>query len=525
MQRLNRRDFLKCAGVCSGGRAGGACAARGVAPAVAGGAAPAQEAVTITLVESWFGVPQFRESIDPVTAEISKKMQSEGLNVTIQSLLLDDHAAKYPALYAAGSDFTFAFDAPWYRMNTLRDQGALAPLETLVDSVGPNLKESITEPIYNANFMLGHLYGVPAAYYYGGTGGIMLREDLRTKYNADLPTSEEGWPSCESFLQAILDNEPDMIPFVNIPTQSITSYYTRVKGWAPGPIDTGVRIANIEENFTLIDMEEDAEFIRGAETLRAWWEKGYVNKTDMPTSGTSQNSQVDYIYPGRAAACVENEPEFKWVDQTKQIKSSFPDASLFGVDMTGMRAGNKGLGNLKQWNFMVFNVNAPAEQQEAGIKYFDWLAQSQDNLDLWLMGIDGVNYKKEDNMRFSEIEGVDATRNYRRQWYVSGMSGRYQRLPADLPAEAEAGIAFFTTADNWIFNPYESFEADTKALEVDSAKLNAVYLEATHGLNSGQLPVAEATAQMKKMLDEAGRQTYKEKLQAQLDAFIAANPK
>ena len=62
-------------------------------------------------------------------------------------------------------------------------------------------------------------------------------------------------------------------------------------------------------------------------------------------------------------------------------------------------------------------------------------------------------------------------------------------------------------------------------MEVDSAKLNAVYLEATHGLNSGQLPVAEATAQMKKMLDEAGRQTYKEKLQAQLDAFIAANPK
>ena len=524
MQLLNRRNFLKFAGISSVGLALAACAAPGAAPAGEGGAAPSQQAVTITLVESWFGVPQFRESIDPVTAEITKKMQSEGLNVEIQSLLLDDHATKYTALYAAGSDFTMAFDAPWYKMNTLRDQGALAPLETLVDSVGPTLKESITEPIYNANFMLGHLYGVPASYYYGGTGGIMLREDLRTKYGAELPTSEEGWPSCESFLQAIVDNEPDMIPFVNLPTQSIASYYGRVKGWAPGPIQTGVRIANIEEGFQLTDEEEEPAYMAGAEVLRAWWEKGYVNKTDMPTSGTSQNSQVDYVYPGRAAACVENEPEYKWVDQSKQIKSSFPDASLFGVDMTGMRAGKKGLGALKQWNFMVFNVNAPAEQQEAGIKYFDWLAQSQDNLDLWLMGIDGVNYKKEENMRFSEIEGVDATRNYRRQWYVSGMSGRYQRLPADLPADAEAGIAFFTTAENWIFNPYETFEADTKALEVDSAKLNAVYLEATHGLNSGQLPVEEAKVQMKDMLDAAGRQTYKEKLQAQLDAFMAANP-
>ena len=56
-------------------------------------------------------------------------------------------------------------------------------------------------------------------------------------------------------------------------------------------------------------------------------------------------------------------------------------------------------------------------------------------MDLWLMGIDGTNYKKEDNLRFSEIEGVDSARNYRRQWYVSGMSGRFQRQPADLPKE------------------------------------------------------------------------------------------
>ena len=70
----------------------------------------------------------------------------------------------------------------------------------LIDQDGPTLKEAITEKIYNANFMNGHLYGVPAAYYYGGTWGIMLREDLRVKYGAELPTSEEGWasqnPSC-----------------------------------------------------------------------------------------------------------------------------------------------------------------------------------------------------------------------------------------------------------------------------------------------------------------------------------------
>ena len=157
------------------------------------------------------------------------------------------------------------------------------------------------------------------------------------------------------------------------------------------------------------------------------------------------------------------------------------------------------------------------------MKWYDWLVSSQDNIDLWMMGIEGTHYKKEDNLRFSEIEGVDAARNYRRQWYVSGVSGRFQRQPKDLPKEAEEALKFFSTADNWVFNKYEQFEPDVKALEVDSAKLNAVYEEAVHGLNTGQEPTEDAIKKMKKMLDDSGRQAYKEKLQKQLDDFIAAH--
>jgi len=502
-----------------------ACAAPGSAPAGEGGAAsPNAAPVTITMVESWFGIPQFKESIDPITQAISAKMQSEGLNIELISMILEDHTNKYPALYAAGADFTMAFDAPWNKMNTLRDQGALAPLEDLVEQVGPDLKTAVTEKIYAANFMNGHLYGVPAAYYYSGTGGVIYREDLRTKYDAPMPTSEAGWPSLEPYLQALVDNEPDLIPFANVATQSLIGFNRNRKAWAPGVTKTGVTIVDATQGWSLVDEEENASMLETAELLRAWWEKGYVNKTDLPSSGASQNSQVDYIYPNRAAACVENEPDFKWVQQNKDMQASMAGAQLMGVDMIGERAGvTKGLGNFKQWNFVVFNANAPAEQHQAGIEYFNWLASNQDNLDLWLMGVDGVNYKKEENMKFSELEGVDASRNYRRQWYVSGMSGRFQRQAADLPPEAEEALKFFTTEENWVFNPYEGFEADTKALEIESAKLNAIYDEAVHGLFSGQQPVADALTKMKQMLDDAGRQEYKEKLQAQLDAYIAAN--
>jgi putative aldouronate transport system substrate-binding protein len=488
-------------------------------------APPPAKVVKITFVESWFGIPQFKEVIDPVTKVISEKMQSEGLPVEIESMILEDHQNKYTLLYASGADFTMAFDAPWYKMTTLRTQGALVALNDLLDAHGPKLKEEITEKIYNTNLIDGKLYGIPAAYYYGGTTGVIFREDLRKKYDVPMPTSEGGWRSLEPFLDAVMKNNPEMIPFANQTLWPMNSCTWARPGWgANGPTKTGVGIPDVTKGYTFINEEDDPVGVDAAKLLREWWEKGYINKTDLPSSASSQNAQVDFVYPGKAAACIENEPEYKRIDQTKQMQASIPDAELMGVDMTGARAGKgKKLGQLKQWNFVVFNINAPVEQQEAGIKFFNWLASSQDNIDLWMMGIDGVNYKKEPNLRFSEIAGVDQARNYRRMWYVSGLSGRLQRQPVDLPVEAEDALKFFSTESNWEFTPYESFEPDVKAIEVETAKLNGVYDEATHGMNTGQVATEEAVKKVKQMLDDNGRQEFKEKLQKQLDDYIAAH--
>ena len=167
MKKVTRRDMLKLVGLGTASIGLAACGtaapqapqateapsateatAATEAPAAteaAPTAAPAQGTpVKITMVESWFGVPQYKESIDPVTQAISQKMQSEGVNIELESMVLDDHANKYTVLYASGADFTMAFDAPWYKMTSLRDLCALAPIESLVEECGPNLKQEIT---------------------------------------------------------------------------------------------------------------------------------------------------------------------------------------------------------------------------------------------------------------------------------------------------------------------------------------------------------------------------------------------
>ncbi len=485
-------------------------------------AAATGKLVKITLVESWFGVPQYAESIAPVTKAISEKMQKEGLNIELESLVLDDHATKYPVLYSSGADFTMAFDAPWYKMDTLRAQRALVPLEDLVTQYGPKLKAAITDKIYQANLMEGHLYGIPVTYYYGASSGVLLRDDLRQKYKAPEPTSEGGWPSLQPYLEAIKANQPQMIPWANIPSYTITDI---VGGHAWNVGVKGMIIPDATKELKLVDYESWPAFVERARLLRSWWEKGLINKTDLTLSGTSQTVEPDYIFPGKAASCIENEPDYKFIDFTKAMKSSNPDATLMGYDMKGIYSTKtRTFGSLKAGNFMVFNVNAPKEQQVAAIQFFNWLVSSQDNLDLWLMGIDGVNYKKEANLRFSEVPGVDAARNYRRQWYVSGVSGRFQRQPVDLPKAAADALTFFSTESNWDFNPHEQFQIDSKALEVDIAKLNGVYDEAMHGLVTGQEPTDTAIPKAKKLLDDAGRQQLKQKVQAELDDYLAKHP-
>lgn len=295
--------------------------------------------------------------------------------------------------------------------------------------------------------------------------------------------------------------------------------------WNGVDAKTGVIIPNIDEGRTLLDIETVPAFVETAKLLRSWWEAGLVNKTDLPVSGGGYvNTLADYFIPGKAASIIENEPDFKYVDDQKQIKSSIPDAVVTGYDMAGIRAGRyRPVGELRQWNFIVFNAGAPKEQQVAAVQFFDWLVSSQDNIDLWLMGIDGVNYKKEANLRFSEIPGVDQAKNYRRAWYVGGVSGRFMRLPIDLPDDAMAEHVWENDESKWDLDPYEGFAIDAKAVETETAQLQAAWSEAYHGFGTGQMPTDEAIAKMKKTLDDAGRQQYKAKVQKQLDDYLAAH--
>ena len=205
---------------------------------------------------------------------------------------------KYPTLYATGVDFTMAFDAPWYKMTSLRDSGSLLPLEDLIDKYGPVTKQHVGEKVYYFNFGPDdHLYGIPAGGAYGSTIGVVLREDLRLKYGAPEPDGNVGIASLEPFLQAIHDNEPDMIPLAV--TSGATDYsvgglllQTCHKWLASGSgACPGILIPDVLADTKYDDDETVQEWRDGASLCHDWWTKGLINKEDL-TGNTVTVRQV-----------------------------------------------------------------------------------------------------------------------------------------------------------------------------------------------------------------------------------------
>ncbi len=497
---------------------------------------PKAEPIEVKLVECWFGLPQYQDVLDPINDLISEKMQSEGLNIRIKSIVLDDHQNQYPALYSTQADFTMAWDAQWVIMNQLRDDGSIIPIEDLLQQYGPNVLAKYDAPVleFNRYNKDKHLYGLPIFGIYGETVGMYMREDLRAKYGVALPEGNgtlAAWRSLEPYLEAIKANEGKMIPFGNttrysLPGNSVTAYDDGSPSWALGLQGAGAF------GLGILDCRdpkfENSEDMPGgtdaAAILRDWWERGLINKDDInPTT----SMEAEFLATGKIGAQLVNGPETGRSAAEAQLKQNFPDASLAAIDMTGLMNGKqKPLGGRKQWNWYVWNANAPQEQQIAGMQFMDWIMSSDENIDLWTFGVDGKNYKAEPDRQFSEIEGVDPTTNYRREWYISGVPMKYLRVPTGLSEVEKKLRAVRQDVNQWRFaGPFETFtwDWDSKAVEELSAKLNAVAAEANFGLITGQMPTDEGVKKLKELLDGAGRQEMKDALNKQLDEFIKAN--
>jgi putative aldouronate transport system substrate-binding protein len=261
--------------------------------------------------------------MDLVIEEFEKRT-AETLNIKLNFIFtpLSDYNNKVNVRLAAGEAVDFAFDAPWQNMNTNILKGYYYKLDDYFNNPDyPGLYKAFSSNYIENNRFIDetgeyHTYGIPYTRAYGNTSAIVIRKDLREKYNLEPIESIED---LEVFFQKVLENENGMIPHTYIGS-SVPSYVNsgfvqpkvkdKVMPWIQisnngfwvrvvKQGDGSVMVYSSMDDYSSAPAPWNTEwtptYVR--ELLKTWRQKGFVEKDVI-----NQDSDFGMLKAGAAAS-------------------------------------------------------------------------------------------------------------------------------------------------------------------------------------------------------------------------------
>ncbi|MBO9604825.1 MAG: extracellular solute-binding protein [Paenibacillaceae bacterium] len=181
------------------------------APTAVASAAPKEKVTLKVLVPN--NVEEFPAGSDVNNNEIANMIREKtGFNVQWELLPKDAEAArqKMNLTMASGDtpDLLIMNDKALF--GSFVQQGLLAPLDALVNEVGPDIKKIFTPDQMKSAMSGGKLYAIRAAYFGTPNSGLLTRKDVLKELGIAEPKTQD---ELYAALKAIKEKKPDMIPY------------------------------------------------------------------------------------------------------------------------------------------------------------------------------------------------------------------------------------------------------------------------------------------------------------------------
>jgi putative aldouronate transport system substrate-binding protein len=297
-----------------------------------------------------------------------------------------DTTTKYNLLLSSGQNVDLLFTADWMNYNQYALKGAFTPLEDIVPKAAPDLWNFVPASFWNAVKVNKHIYTIPATWKEYTPEGPMWREDLRIKYGCAPITNIA---TLEAYLEAIKKNEPTMLP-----TEAI------VLDWGTGgPSFQGFNpifnfnytsdffayglINNYKTPSKTINYWASDDFVKDAQTLRRWQEKGLWSKSALSTK-----SYPDDEFENGKVACVLSNNPGKYATTLSKVSQAHPDwkvGFITGGDVTGYVVPVHPVHN-------GFAVPKSSKNAERAVAFYSKMVLDKEYNYLTEYGIEGVNF-------------------------------------------------------------------------------------------------------------------------------------
>ncbi|MFW5742233.1 MAG: DUF3502 domain-containing protein [Spirochaetota bacterium] len=442
--------------------------------------------------------------------ETIEERTADTLNVELDFTWIPwgDYNNRISVINAAGEQYEAHFDADWLAWGTLAPRGGLADISELLPEYAPNLAERYSEIELASATVNGDLTALPWLYPGSQRRAAIVREDLRQEYGVDEISS---YADLEVYLEAIAENEPDMIPFLPQPNDSLIMF---ADNYGYAMLHTGLQIVYKwdDPDMELMVWEQTPEFRDAVAMMRRWYENGY-----MPRDVLSMQQQPGELFEsGRLASRVhlwQSEQDAK-----AHLEANFPEAEARAFNLYPDKTAHL---SPPMNNAVAFNANA--DELPRTLMFLEWVHASQANYDLLIYGLEGEHFVDAGPGLMSYPDGVSAGDHPYHNWL--GQWGFWDieltRFPDSFPETyREDYIEDVNT--NTAYWPHVGFVPSTEEVRTEVAQRQSIFEEKGRALMFGVVDDAEIDSYVEDQR-RAGADAILEELQRQLDAWRADN--
>jgi len=282
-------------------------------------------------------------------------------------------------MHAGKEEFDLLFTSNWTNeYYSCVTRGVIRPLNELIDSEAPDLRNILPVFLLDAPRINGEIYAVPNYQVLYKQWSFAIRKDLLDKYKFDAETipKEAGFETVkgiEPFLEVIKENEPDIYPIrQNFMPDEL--FCEKIEG-------SSTVIRKGDETKTVITSVDTPEWKDAIEISKSWYEKGYIRNDYVNTySDTSVSGYLKYAVDVMVAKPgVEQELTNKWGKEYVVV----PICKQYITASAGMSTTTA--------------ISTTSKHPEKAIKLIELLNKDKELYNLLCFGIEGKHYEKIDD--------------------------------------------------------------------------------------------------------------------------------
>ncbi|WP_419874636.1 ABC transporter substrate-binding protein [Candidatus Pristimantibacillus sp. PTI5] len=393
--------------------------------------------------------------------------------------------------------------------NTMVAQKQLLDITALIDSYGQGIKSAVGESFLKGTMVDGKIYGVTLGNGKAAVPNIAMRKDILDKYGLSID-NVNTLEDIANIYEVISQKEPQMsmlIPFgagdVSLAPGALL-FQSNYDALGDG---LGVLLGN--DNFNVVNFYETEEYKSLLNTIRDWYQKGYILKDAATTTETA----VSLLKAGKGFSEFSNGEVGLDAQLSRNTGHPFVTRKLQEPLITS--GAIQGL---------TWTIPVTSKKPEAAMKFLNLTYTNADVVNFLDWGIEGKHYEKKQDGTIGYPSGVDATNTsygFGQDWLMGnqliahvweGNDPNNYNILAENNKTAPISIAL-------------GFSYDSSKVKTEIANVNNVLSQYRPGLHTGSLDPVKYLPELISRLKTAGIDKIIAEKQEQLNAWVAANQK